>query len=208
MALAFLIGILLGLFSSRADWLPADTVLHVVVALGNAIGPWVVVAFVAGALQGETRRGPVGGLLALIAGVGTYYVAGALSWPGGIAAIGPLVVIWLVAAVVSGLALGAAGGGWAEGGRWRMIGPMLLAGSLLAEAAYRLIEVEAWTGIDLTRSAIQIAAFDLLAAILVPLLLLDRARRPTAYLGSLGVGAAGLILIVGAESVLRVVAYW
>src|SRR2546426_3008457 len=105
MALAFLIGIALGLFSSRADWLPADTVLHVVVALGNAIGPWVIVAFVAGAIQGKARRGAVGGLLALIAGAITYYVAGVLTWPGSPAALGPLAVVWLVAAVVSGLAL-------------------------------------------------------------------------------------------------------
>jgi hypothetical protein len=117
-------------------------------------------------------------------------------------------VIWLAAALVAGVGLGAAGGGWAEGGRWRTIGPMILAGSLLAEAAYRFVEVDGWTGIDITRTQIQILGVDLLAAILVPILLLDRARRPAAYLGSIGVGAAGLLLIVGAESLLRVVAYW
>jgi Family of unknown function (DUF6518) len=208
LALALLLGMALGLFSSRADWLPPATVLHVIVALGNAIGPWVMAGFVAGAIQGGPRRGAAGGLMALAAGVATYYVAGVLSWPGGPAALGPLVVIWLAVAIVAGLGLGAAGGGWAEGGQWRTIGPMILAGSLLAEAAYRFMEVEGWSGIDITRTQIQILAFDLLGAILVPLLLLDRRRRPVAYLGSVGLGAAGLLLIIGAESVLRVVAYW
>ena len=208
LALALLLGIALGLFSSRADWLPPDTILHVVVALGNAIGPWVVVGFTAGAIQGQLRRGAVGGVLALAAGVATYYVAGVLSWPGGPASLGPLVVVWLAAALIAGLGLGAAGGAWAEGGRSRTMGPMVLAGSLLAEAAYRFVEVEGWTGIDITRTQIQILAFDLLVAALVPVLLLERARRPLAYLGSIGVGAAGLLLIVGVESLLRVVAYW
>ena len=43
--LALVAGLALGLFSGLGDWVPADTVLHVVVALANAAGPWLVTAF-------------------------------------------------------------------------------------------------------------------------------------------------------------------
>src|SRR5439155_17793750 len=78
-AVAVLLGLAVGLFSSRADLLPADTLLHVVVVMGNAVGPWVAVGFAAGALQGEMRRGAVGGAVALCVGVVTYYGAAVLT---------------------------------------------------------------------------------------------------------------------------------
>ena len=189
--------------SSRADLLPADTLLHLVVAMGNAIGPWVAVAFAAGAVQHEPRRGAAGGAIALCAGVATYYVAATLTWGQGVPTFLPqIAAAWLVVAALSGGAMGAGGGAWSAD-RYRLPGPTLLAGALLAEAAYRFIEVEGWRGIDLARSGVQVALIDVLAAAFLPAILVERARWPAADLGSLASGAVGLVLIVVVESLIR-----
>ena len=208
LAIAALLGVAVGLFSSRADLLPADTLLHVVVVMGNAVGPWVAVGFAAGALQRDPRLGAVGGAIALCAGVATYYAAALLTWGDRAPAFLPaLALLWLLVAAVSGGAVGAAGAGWASNGRHRSVGPIVLCGALLAEAAYQLVQVEVWHGVDMTRTGIQIAAIDTLAAVLVPVLLLERGRRPTAYLASLAVGAVGFLVLAGVESVIRLVLF-
>jgi hypothetical protein len=202
--LALLLGVGLGLFSSRADILPPDTLLHVVVVMGNAVAPWVAVGFAAGAIQGEMRRGAIGGAIALCIGVATYYLAALLTWGQGVPSfLSQLVVAWLVVAALAGSITGAAGGGWASNGRLRSVGPTILAGALLAEATYRFIEVEGWHGIDLARSGVQVALIDTIAALAVPALLLNRERWPMAYVGSLGLGAAGAVLIAGVEAVIQ-----
>src|SRR5215210_1567722 len=199
-SVAVLLGIAVGVFSSRADMLPIDTPLIVLVALGNATGPWVTVAFAAGAVTGRPRAGAVGGAVALGIGVGAYYLAGLLTWPGGIpSSLGLLVPVWLVVAVATGSLVGATGGLWASGGRYRMLGPMTLGGALLAEATYRFILVEGWTGIDLARTALQVALVDLVAALLVPVVLLERKRWPVAFLGSAVIAAVGAFLLTGVE---------
>jgi hypothetical protein len=203
-SIAVLLGVAVGFFSSRADMLPIDTPLVVLVALGNAIGPWVAVAFAAGAVAGRPRAGAVGGAIALGIGVGTYYVAALLTWPGGMpSSLGLLVPAWLVLAGATGSLVGATGGLWASGGRYRVVGPMILGGALFAEATYRFILVEGWTGIDLARTALQVALVDLVAAVLVPIVLLERSRWPVAYLGSAGVAVVGALLLAGAEGLIR-----
>jgi hypothetical protein len=102
-SVAVLLGVAVGVFSSRADMLPINTPLIVLVALDNAAGPWVVVAFAAGAVAGRPRAGAVGGAVALGIGVGTYYVAALLTWPGGMpSSLVLLVPVWLVVAVATG----------------------------------------------------------------------------------------------------------
>jgi hypothetical protein len=208
LAAAVLLGLAVGLFSSRADLLPADTLLHVVVVMGNAVGPWAAVGFAAGAVQRDTRVGALGGAIALSVGVATYYLAALLTWGDHAPAFLPaLAMLWLVVAAVSGGAFGAAGGQWASNARYRSVGPIVLAGALLAEVAYQLVQVEAWLGIDVTRTGVQIAAIDALAAVLVPVLLLERGRRRTAYLGGAAVGAVGFLVLAGVESVIRSVLF-
>ena len=198
----------MGLFSSRADLLPADTLLHVVVVMGNAVGPWVAVAFAAGALQGEPRRGAMGGAIALCAGVATYYGAALVTWGDRAPAFIPqLAAVWLGVAAASGVVVGGAGGGWAANGRYRSLGPIILAGALLAEAAYRFVQVEGWRGVDMTRTGFQIAAIDTVLALLVPLALLERGRRRMAYLGSVAVGAAGFLVLAAVDSLIRAVLF-
>ena len=182
--------------------------LHVVVVMGNAVGPWVAVGFAAGALQGTPRRGALGGALALCLGVATYYGAALLTWGERAPAFLPvLAVVGLAGAAASGGAVGAAGGGWAAGGRYRLPGPMILAGALLAEAAYQFVQVEGWRGIDVARTGVQIAAVDTLAALLVPLVLLERHQQPRAYLGSAAIGAVGFLVLAAVESLIRAVLF-
>jgi hypothetical protein len=205
---AVLLGVAVGLFSSRADLLPADTLLHVVVVMGNAIGPWVVVAFAAGAIQREPRQGAAGGAIALCAGVLTYYGAALLTWGNRAPAFVPaLALMWLVVAAASGAGVGAAGGAWASNTRHRSLGPIILAGFLLAEAAYQFVQVQGWTGIDMARTGIQIAAIDGVVAALAPLVLLERGRRMAAYLAIIGVGVVGFFLIAAVELVIRTVVF-
>ena len=207
-AVAVLLGVAVGIFSSRADLLPADTLLHVVVVMGNAVGPWVVVGFAAGAIQGELRRGAVGSAVALCVGVATYYGAALLTWGDRAPAFLPaLAALWLVVAALSGGIVGAAGGGWAASGRYRLVGPVILAGALLAEATYQFVQVEGWLGIDVARTGVQIAAIDATVAILVPMVLLDRSRWSTAYLGSVAVGGVGFLVLAAVESLIRTVLF-
>lgn len=208
LAVAVLLGVGVGLFSSRADLLPADTLLHVVVVMGNAVGPWVAVGFAAGAVQGEPKRGAAGGAIALCVGVATYYGAALLTWGDRVPTIlPPLAAVWLVVAATSGAIVGAAGGGWAAGGRYRLPGPIILAGALLAEAAYQFVQVEGWLGIDIARTGVQIAAIDTLAALLVPVVLLERGRRPVAYLASVAVGGVGFVALAAVEALIRTVLF-
>jgi hypothetical protein len=207
-AAAVLLGVGIGLFSSRADLLPSDTLLHVVVVMGNAIGPWVAVGFAAGAMQGDLRRGAVGGAVALCIGIVTYYGAAILTWGDRAPAFLPAIaLLWLVVAAAAGGGVGAAGGAWATKGSYRSIGPIILAGALLAEATWQFVQVEGWHGLDLARTGVQIGAIDALAAILVPILLVERGRRAVAYLASVAVGAVGCLVLAGVESVIRMLLF-
>lgn len=208
LAAAVLLGVAVGIFSSRADLLPPDTLLHVVVVMGNAVGPWVVVGFAAGAVQGALRSGAAGGAVALCVGVATYYAAALLTWGNRAPAFLPaLAALWLVVAAMSGGVVGAAGGGWKAGGPFRLHGPIFLAGALLAEAAYQFVQVEGWRGIDVARTGVQIAAIDTTVALVVPLVLLERGRWVRAYLGSAAVGGVGFLVLAAVESMIRTVLF-
>jgi ABC-type dipeptide/oligopeptide/nickel transport system permease subunit len=67
--IALVAGVALGLFSGVGDRLAADTVLHVVIALANAAGPWLVTAFAVGALAGAPLAGALTATAALAAAV-------------------------------------------------------------------------------------------------------------------------------------------
>jgi hypothetical protein len=198
-----IVGVVLGFLSAWFDGLPVDTPLKVLASMANAVGPWLIAAFFVGSRFADPRRGALGGFAALAIGVVAYYVSV-------LAIYGPVLsdvalragALWIAAAAVVGPLYGAAGSAWAAGeGRWRIPAVALLSGGLLAEAAYRAITVEAWTGVDLSRSAIQVAIVDLVLAILVPLVLLERARWARAFGLSLAlglVGAAGLAVALAA----------
>ena len=197
--LALVAGLALGLFSGLGDWAPADTVLHVVVALANAAGPWLVTAFVVGAMAGA----PLAGAITATAALGRR--------PGGLLPDhlchrlhgrrpAAFAGVWLAVSVVVGPLLGAAGGAWARPRRpFDRIGAVgLLAGTLAAEAILRLIQVEAWTGIDLARTDIQVGLIELAAAGVLPAVLLSRGERLRGYLAATIATVGAMILTAAA----------
>jgi hypothetical protein len=204
LGVATVAGIILGLFSVLGDRAGVDSVLHVVVAMANATSPWLLTAFAVGILQRDRARGAAAATLALTLAVGIYYLG---IYVGG-HQVGNLLVVagaWLLVALFAGPLLGAAGAGWsAPGSTTRAAALSLVGGLLLAEAGYRFVIVELWTGIDVTRSDVQVCAVDLVAAILLPFLMLRTAERP-GYLASVPIGVAGVAAISVVTFVVRAV---
>ncbi|MEP7040796.1 MAG: DUF6518 family protein [Chloroflexota bacterium] len=194
---AVALGIALGAFSMIGDGLDPTTPLHVIVALANAAGPWLAIAFAVGALQGTPQRGGVAGAVALTTATFVYYLG---IYAGGhqVAEVGRVMASWLAVSGVAGPLLGAAGGLWARSaGRPRSWSAAILCGALLAEAVFRLIQIEGWAGIDLTRSDWQVAVADLLGGLLLPLFLVERSDRRWAYAATLLIATGGTLVIAG-----------
>ena len=186
------IGIALGAMSWWFDRMPIHTPLIVLVAMANAGGPWLVAAFLAGSRMPQLRHGALAGFVALAIADAVYYAVMAAG--GQMADVAQqAAVVWLAAAAVAGPAFGAAGSLWASGiDRRRVAGVAILAGGLLAEAAYRFVQLEAWDGIDLARTSMQVVVVDAAVAVALPLLLLHRRPWGPAYATSIGLGIGGL----------------
>jgi Family of unknown function (DUF6518) len=195
-----LFGLLLGLFSARGDG------VHVMVinGLANAASPWIMVAFVAGALQPSIRFGALAGTFTLLVAVLTYYVGFLAS---GASFLLPFLALWAAAAVVGGGLFGLAGGAWrADRARWGAPAVALVSGLLLAEAAHRLILLQVWTGIEWDRTYMQVALADIIGAGLVLLLL--RGGAPWRIAAGLVpvVGVAGVALLTAGDALLGLAA--
>lgn len=199
------LGLALGLFSSIGDSLPIENPLIVLVAMANAAGPWLVAAFFAGAIQGHARRGALAGFLTLGIAVGIYYLYMILVWGQQVSDVPARAAIaWIGVAAAFGPLLGGVGGGWAARiPRYRVWGPAILSGGLLAEAAHRFIELEAWQGIDIARTSMQVAMVDATAAVILLLVLVNRDRLLTGFAAAVGVAVAGLAAITVIEVLVR-----
>jgi hypothetical protein len=197
-------GIALGLFSALGDRLPADTPLHVLVALANAAGPWLAVAFTVGAVARRPWAGAVAAAASLVVAIIVYYL-GIYVAGNSVGDLARVAGVWLAAAFMVGPALGACGAIWVGHRRWRVAAGAALPGVLLAEACQRLIQVEAWTGLDLTRTDIQVGIIETAAGLLLPLLLLRRGERVTGYAISVAVGIVGFGCLWGATALIRAV---
>jgi len=205
LAIAGIAGLALGLFSVLGDRLPPTTPLHVLVAMANAAGPWLVVAFAAGAAAGSARRGSAAAAIALALAVAIYY-AGIYASGHSVSSLVRVGGTWAVVALVAGVVVGAAGGAWAgHDPQIRGVSVALLCGSLLAEAAFRVIQGEAWLGVDVARADIQVAIIDGLAGLGVPILLARRPDRMRTYAVAIVLACAGTALLSGAELVIRTV---
>jgi len=202
--LALLAGVVLGLFSGLGDRLPADNVLHVIIALANAAGPWLVTAFAVGALAGAPLAGALTATAALAAAVAVYYLTIYL-YGNTVAELVRSAGVWLAVSLVVGPLFGAAGGAWRRPrSRFGRIGAVaLLAGTLAAEGILRLIQVEAWTGIDLARTDIQVGLIELAAAAVLPAVLLSDGQRLRGYAATVGAAVAATIVIAGALLLIR-----
>lgn len=110
-------------------------------SLANAVAPWLVVPFVAGAAVRRWGWALVAGVLACAAQVAGYYLTAHLR---GYAVGASWSVFWLVSAVPAGLVAGVAGWSWWRGGdaaarlpwagRERGLGAAVLVAAWLAEA--------------------------------------------------------------------------
>ena len=192
---ALAIGFLVGALSSFGDGAPVT----VVNALANAAGPWLIGAFFAGALQTDHRRGAVAGVAALLVAFGLYY---GRIWLAGNGLPVALALGWLVLTVAVGPTMGMVGAAWVRrGDRWRTVAVSLLAAGLLAEAAHRFILLEAWDGIDLSRTYMQLAVANTVIAVALPLTLLERRRWLPAFASALALGTVSLVILLGVAAV-------
>jgi len=186
-------GVALGLAARAGDRVPLGTV-HLLTALG---GPWLVVAFAAGALGPPDRRvaAAVRGATAIVAGVLTYYVSmwriERLTGPGYAV---PVAVAWSLGGAVVGACLGWLGARWrgSEVGV-RASWAALLCGALLGEA---VLLHELWSGRSADRA---VGAQVLGAAMLLGLL----APRPRTWPAALPVLAASTATCAVAALLLR-----
>lgn len=195
----------------RAPGLPAPAVLAVAVGAGlavgvltsfgqtllggtwfaglaNAVSPWLVAAFLVGALARRGWVAAVAGLLACAGEVAGYYLVADLR---GFAVGAASVAVWVVSGVVGGPVFGGAGRLWRTAeGRWRGVGGALLAGCWLAEAVV--------TYAGALRHAGDAAVFAVVALLLV--VLLGRAGGQTGAVlrwlpATAGLGAAGFAAV-------------
>jgi hypothetical protein len=197
LVIAVLLGIGLGLLSVVGDFTTDDGPEILLNALANAMGPWVVIAFVAGVAVGRPAAGIVGGVLALAVGVATYYVGAVVFWADRVPDLRLTVLVWMVVGLVAGSILGGAGGTWAGGERrWRPLAAALLSGALLAEAAYYARDLATCNCLDATRPALYVVIVNLGVALAAPLLLVDAAGRVRTYLYAVGLAVGGYAAIV------------
>ena len=128
--------------------------------LANAVSPWLVASFLVGALARRWWVAALAGLLACVGQVAGYYLVADLR---GFGVGASSVAVWAVSGVVGGPVFGWAGRLWrTAAGRWRGLGPALLAGCWLAEAVVTYaVALRSWG---------DAAVFAVVAALLVPLL--------------------------------------
>ncbi|WP_136519364.1 DUF6518 family protein [Cellulomonas telluris] len=131
-----------------------------VAALANAVSPWLVLPFLAGATARSRRGGALLGLLACLAQVPGYYATASLrGYPVSL----PWVLVWAVLGVVGGAVAGLAGQSWWRGrGRERGLGAAVLVAVWLAEAVVQYGVVLRYTAEAVTFGVVGALAFALL----------------------------------------------
>jgi hypothetical protein len=190
------LGIGLGVFSLVGDSLPDDAPTILLNGLANATALWTLTAFACGVLVRRIRWGALAGALALLLAVIAYYVAFRFVWGDRLADVRIQAIVWLVAAIAAGSIMGAAGGLQAQPEpRRRALGLALVGGALVAEAVYFLVQLQVWNGIDLSRTYLVVALFDLVVAAIIPVVLGDRGYRALVYVGSLVLAIGGFIAL-------------
>ena len=131
----------------------------------NAISPWLLVAFLVGAVMPDRTSAVVAGAGTLILALVGYYATTQVRY--GIGGGTSSLIFWGLGAVVGGPVFGLAGYTWRTGEHLdRAIAIGLLAAAFLAEAGYHLIVLQ----------EPPVAAGFVIAGLLVPLVL-GRSRR-------------------------------
>lgn len=127
-------GVLVGIVS-----LAVDTASWAPLWIGTVVTPWLVLAWLCGALAGRSwPDGPMAGLTALAATVATYLIAGGLETGTSFLVLAPV-------ALLAGPAYGWAGAQWRSRDTFARPGLALLGAALLVEGlVLQLGEREVW----------------------------------------------------------------
>lgn len=171
-------------------------------SLANMGWPWLIVAFMIGAMSRRPLAGAVLGAMALLVAVGTYYLA---MWSvdygmssSDIKSIGvpDFARFWLVLALLAGPVFGAAGGLWRTSIGWiRPASVALLSGALLGE-----------TGADIVIPLRYAEAAHLLAVVIavgLPLVLVTGIQRLQAIAWLVVFGVAGVVAMLVLVQIVR-----
>lgn len=150
----------------------------------NAISPWLLVAFLVGAIMPDRSSAVLAGAGTLVLALVGYYAATTIRY--GIGGSTSALVFWGLGAVVGGPLFGFAGHAWRKGEHLqRAIAIGLLAAAFLAEAGYHLVVL----------SEPPVAAGFAIAGLAVPLVLgrstQDRVGAYVAAVPALALGALG-----------------
>jgi hypothetical protein len=138
--------------------------------LANAVSPWLLGAFVAGATQRSLVLGAKAGVVALVVGVASYYSALLVALGDRLADVRLLAIVWLLAAVAAGAACGASGAAWRSRQTFHaMLGVAVVCAGFIFEAGYRAATLQVWEGVDVSRTAAQVAVANIALAVLLPL---------------------------------------
>ena len=197
LGIAALLGSALGALSVVGDFTTDDGPQILLNALANAMGPWVVVAFVAGVAAGRPARGIASGVIALAVAVVTYYLGAVVFWGDRVPDLRLTILVWLAAGLAAGSILGGAGGTWAGADRrWRPLAVALLSGGLLAEAAYYANDLANCNCLDATRPALYVVLINVAVAVIAPIILVTTGSRMRTYAYAAGLAVGGYAAIV------------
>jgi hypothetical protein len=199
LGVAVLLGIGLGALSVVGDFTTDDGPQILLNALANAMGPWVVTAFIAGVAAGRPVAGVAAGVIALAVAVAIYYLGAVIFWADRVPDLRLTILVWLAAGLAAGSILGGAGGTWAGADRrWRPLAAALLSGGLLAEAAYYANDLANCNCLDATRPALYVVLFNVAVAVVAPIVLVVPGSRVRtyAYAATLAVGGYAAIVLV------------
>lgn len=155
--------------------------------LANGLSPWLIAAFVAGALMPAPRWAVLAPPLMLLAALAGYYLAVELRF--GYGGSKSSLIFWTVASVIGGPIFGAGGWSWRRAARPRVrgIAAGLLGGLLLMEAFY----------LPLTAGYGYVAPLEAAVAVLVPVALGRTWReRLIGVAASIPWGLAGIVALI------------
>jgi hypothetical protein len=182
--------------------------IRVLNGLANAAGSWLLVAFVSGSLHPDLRAGGLAGAATLLFGVVAYYLGIGVVFGPDRTYAGPLILMWVGAALAGGAVFGGAGSAWSSAaGRRRAILGALPAAALLAEAAHRLVQVAPWEGFDPSGTYAQVMVAEAVAGAIVLWLAMRGPEHRAGYAAAAGLTVAGLAAFLAVEGLARVLAY-
>ncbi|MCI0633597.1 MAG: DUF6518 family protein [Actinobacteria bacterium] len=189
---AVLVGVALGVFSLLADGIVGGRLFTI---LGNLAAPWGLAAFFVGYRATSSRQGALAGALALVVGVATYYLGGAIRDY----VVAEANVVWTVVALVAGPIMGLSG---AEVSSHRARPPIAAVAApsamLVAEALFLVIDRRPWNW-DIGAETYRLIDLGVIAALLIGGLVLpwvyvnEPRRRGTTYLVVAATGACGAL---------------